>query len=197
MTNEARNTTNDGKPRCRWACGNLLDQQYHDTEWGVPVRDDRLLFEMLTLEGAQAGLSWSTVLKKRPGYQKAFDNFDAEKVANYSETKITRLLENPDIVRNKLKVRSTVTNAQATLAIREQHGSFSTFLWEFVDGQPIVNNWSGQADVPATTAESDLLSKELKKRGFKFVGSTICYAYMQAIGMVNDHTRKCFRHSMV
>lgn len=200
MTNEANitaNETNNERPRCRWACGNELDQQYHDIEWGVPANDDRLLFEMLTLEGAQAGLSWSTILKKRSGYCEAFDNFDAEKIAGYDESKITSLLENPGIVRNKLKVRSTVGNAVATLEVREEFGSFSDFLWGFVDGQPVVNHWAAQSDVPATTVESDRLSKALKKRGFKFVGSTICYAYMQAIGMVNDHTVDCFRHSEV
>ncbi len=183
--------------RCNWANGNELDIEYHDKEWGVPVYDDRVLFEFLILEGAQAGLSWTTILKKREGYRKAFDNFDAKKVAKYSESKIQKLLANPDIVRNKLKVRGTVTNAQLFLDIQKEYGSFSDYIWQFVGGKPIVNSWKTQAKVPSSTAESDAMSKALKKRGFKFVGTTICYAYMQGVGMVNDHVIECFRYKEV
>ena len=183
--------------RCNWANGNELDIEYHDKEWGVPVYDDRTLFEFLILEGAQAGLSWTTILKKREGYRKAFDNFDAKKIARYSESKIQKLLLNPDIVRNKLKVRGTVTNAQLFLEIQAEYGSFSDYIWQFVDGKPIVNSRKAQSDVPTSTAESDAMSKALKKRGFKFVGTTICYAYMQGVGMVNDHVVDCFRHKQV
>ncbi|MEM8501155.1 MAG: DNA-3-methyladenine glycosylase I [Pseudomonadota bacterium] len=181
--------------RCSWANGSELEQSYHDTEWGVPVYDDQVLFEFLVLEGAQAGLSWSTILNKREGYRKAFDNFDVKKIARYSESKIQRLLNNPDIVRNKLKVRGTVINAQLFMDVQREFGSFSDYIWAFVDGKPIVNSPRTMSDVPATTARSDAMSKALKKRGFKFVGSTICYAYMQAVGMVNDHSTDCFRYS--
>ncbi|WP_051563813.1 DNA-3-methyladenine glycosylase I [Enterovibrio calviensis] len=164
--------------RCSWANVSTIDQEYHDTEWGVPVHDDRELFEMLILEGAQAGLSWTTILKKREGYREAFDNFDIETVAAYDESKIAELLLNPAIVRNKLKVNGTVTNAKLVIEIQKELGSFDAYVWQFVGGKPIVNHWETMADVPATTPESDAMSKAMKKRGFKFVGSTICYAYM-------------------
>lgn len=181
--------------RCTWANGSELEQQYHDTEWGVPVYDDQVLFEFLVLEGAQAGLSWSTILNKREGYRRAFDKFDVQRIARYSESKIQDLLSNPEIVRNKLKVRGTVTNARLFMDVQSEFGSFSDYIWGFVDGEPIVNSPRTMADVPATTARSDAMSKALKKRGFKFVGSTICYAYMQAVGMVNDHSTDCFRYA--
>jgi len=183
----------DGKARCEWVSGgNALYYDYHDNEWGVPIHDDQLLFEFLTLEGAQAGLSWATVLNKREGYRKAFDNFDIEKVAKYSEKKIAKLLENPEIIRNKLKVNSTVKNAQIILEIQQEFGSFDAYIWQFTDGKIIHNKWKAMQDVPASTPESDAMSKVLKKRGFKFIGTTICYAFMQATGMVNDHTVDCF-----
>ena len=178
--------------RCSWANGSELEAHYHDTEWGVPVHDDRLLFEMLILEGAQAGLSWSTILNKRETYRAAFDSFDVHKVAKYDDAKKQSLLQDPGIVRNKLKVNASVVNAQAFIAIQEEYGTFDKYLWQFVDGKPMVNNPKIMSDVPASTELSDALSKDLKKRGFKFVGSTICYAYMQGIGMVNDHMVSCF-----
>ncbi|MFC1524126.1 DNA-3-methyladenine glycosylase I [Thermodesulfobacteriota bacterium] len=178
--------------RCEWARNDL--EAYHDREWGVAVRDDRLLFEFLILEGAQAGLSWSTILKKREGYRKAFDNFSARKMAGYTEYKIAELLADPSIVRNRLKVNAAVTNAVAFLNIQEEFGSFAEYIWSFVNGDPINNSWKTMADIPASTPESDAMSKDLKKRGFKFVGTTICYAFMQAVGMVNDHTVDCFRY---
>lgn len=181
--------------RCAWANGSPLEIHYHDTEWGVPIHDDRLLFEALTLEGAQAGLSWATILKKREGYRLAFDDFDIEKVAQYSSEKIELLLQNPAIIRNKLKVNATVINAQHILDIQAEYGSFDAFIWSFVDGKPIHNQWQQHRDIPATSAVSDLMSKTLKKYGFKFIGSTTCYAFMQAVGMVNDHTVSCFKHS--
>ena len=184
----------DNKIRCSWAGDTEIYCKYHDEEWGVPVHDDRLLFEMLILEGAQAGLNWITILKKRENYKKAFDNFDVIKVSRYSEKKIEKLLQDPGIVRNKLKVRSAVSNAKAFLAVQKEFGSFDQYIWQFVDGQPIKNKWKDLSEVPATSKESDAMSKDLKKRGFKFVGSTICYAYMQAVGMVNDHTVDCFRY---
>jgi len=177
--------------RCEWANGNELYEKYHDEEWGVPSYDDRHLFEMLILEGAQAGLNWITILKKREGYRKAFNDFDAQKIARYSQKKIDKLLQNPEIIRNKLKVNSTVSNAKIFLEIQKESGSFSDYIWQFVGGEPVQNKWKKQSDVPATTEVSDEMSKVLKKRGFKFVGSTICYAYMQAVGMVNDHTLGC------
>jgi len=177
--------------RCEWVADNELYQKYHDEEWGVPSYDDRHLFEMLILEGAQAGLNWLTVLKKRGGYKKAFDNFDAVKISRYTQKKVERLLQNPEIVRNKLKVNSTVLNAQAFLSVKKEFNSFSDYVWQFVNGKPIVNKWKKLSDIPVTTDISDAMSKDLKKRGFKFVGSTICYAYMQAVGMVNDHTIDC------
>ena len=180
--------------RCAWAGTDPLYADYHDTEWGVPVHDDQRLFEFLILEGAQAGLSWITILRKRDSYRVAFDQFDAEKVARYSVKKIERLLQDPGIVRNRLKVAAAVTNAQAFLKVQEAFGSFDHYLWQFVGGAPLQNRWEIHKQVPATTPESDAMSKDLKKRGFKFVGSTICYAHMQACGMVNDHTVDCFRH---
>ncbi len=181
--------------RCKWAEGvSLAYIEYHDTEWGVPVYDDRTQFEFLVLEGAQAGLSWSTVLNKRDGYRKAFAEFDPAKVARFTEKRIEKLLTNPGIVRNKLKVRSAVNNAKAFLDVQEEFGSFSDYIWGFVDGKPIQNRFKRDRDIPATSAESDALSKDLKKRGFKFVGSTIVYAHMQATGMVNDHVVDCFRY---
>jgi DNA-3-methyladenine glycosylase I len=181
--------------RCKWAEGVSLDYiEYHDKEWGVPVYDDRVQFEFLLLEGAQAGLSWSTILNKRDGYRKAFADFDVEKVARFTKKRIEKLLQDPAIVRNRLKVESAVTNAQAFIAVQEEFGSFSTYIWSFVDGTPIQNRFSKDSDVPATSPESDALSKDLKKRGFRFVGSTIVYAHMQATGLVNDHVTGCFRH---
>ncbi len=180
--------------KCDWALHSALEEQYHDTEWGVAVHDDRLLFEFLILEGAQAGLSWSTILNKREAYRKAFDHFDVEKVAGYDQKKIHELLSNSGIVRNKLKINAAISNAQAFIAIQEQFGSFDRYIWQFVDGETQVNHWLTMQDVPANTKESDAMSKDLKQRGFKFVGSTICYAHMQATGMVNDHLVKCFRY---
>ncbi len=181
--------------RCKWAEGVSLDYiAYHDEEWGVPVRDDRVQFEFLILEGAQAGLSWSTILNKRAGYRKAFADFDPEKVARFTDKRIEKLLQDPGIVRNRLKVRSAVTNARAFLAVQQEFGSFSDYIWGFVDGKPIQNRFRNDSDIPATSKESDALSKDLKKRGFKFVGSTIVYAHMQATGLVNDHVVGCFRH---
>lgn len=183
------------KTRCGWAAtASELDQQYHDTEWGVPVYDDRQLFEMMILEGAQAGLSWTTILKKREGYREAFDHFDTAKIAQYDDAKQAELLQNPGIVRNRLKVAATITNARLFLEVQEKEGSFADYVWQFVEGKPIQNHWTSMEQVPVTTTASDLMSKVLKKRGFKFVGSTICYAYMQATGMVNDHTIDCFCH---
>lgn len=183
------------KNRCKWAEGQF-DQyiRYHDEEWGVPVHDDQTHFEFLILEGAQAGLSWSTILKRREGYRTSFANFDPGKVAGFDEEKIQELLQFDGIIRNKLKVRSAVTNAQHFLEIQDEFGSFDEYIWQFVNGEPIVNHWKSLGEVPATTKESDALSKDLKKRGFKFVGSTIMYAHMQACGLVNDHTVDCFRY---
>lgn len=181
--------------RCRWAEGVSLEYiEYHDREWGVPVFDDNRQFEFLLLEGAQAGLSWSTILNKRDGYRKAFADFDPGKVARFTKRRVEKLLDNPAIVRNRLKVESAVTNARAFLAVQEEFGSFSDYIWGFVDGKPIQNRFERDADVPATSPESDALSKDLKKRGFRFVGSTIMYAHMQATGLVNDHVTGCFRH---
>lgn len=178
--------------RCRWANNSQSEANYHDTEWGVPVYDDQLLFEFLILEGAQAGLSWSTILNKRENYRAAFDGFDAEKISQYDQVKIDALLADVGIVRNKLKVNAAVTNAKAFLAIQQEYGSFSDFVWQFVAGKPIQNAWQHADQVPASTPISDAMSKALKQKGFKFVGSTICYAFMQATGMVNDHTTDCF-----
>jgi DNA-3-methyladenine glycosylase I len=183
--------------KCTWAFSSPSEQQYHDLEWGVPVHDDRLLFEFLVLEGAQAGLSWATVLNKRDNYRKAFDNFNVERVASYDDKKINALLANPGIVRNKLKINSVVTNAQAFLTVQREFGSFDSYIWQFVDGRPLHNAWESTADIPASTQISNLMSKDLKKRGFKFVGNTICYAFMQATGMVNDHTVDCYRYDEI
>jgi len=181
--------------RCKWAEGVSLDYiRYHDEEWGVPAHDDRTQFEFLILEGAQAGLSWSTILNKREGYRKLFAEFDPEKVARFTKKRVEKLLLDPSIVRNRLKVESTVTNAKAFLKVQEEFGSFSEYIWGFVDGKPVQNKFKKDSDVPATSPESDVLSKDLKKRGFRFVGSTIIYAHMQATGMVNDHVTSCFRH---
>ena len=182
------------KKRCDWPNGNELMIEYHDTEWGVPLHDDRKMFEFLMLDNAQAGLSWQTILNKRENYRKAFDNFDPAKIARYNERKIASLLKNPGIIRNRLKVRSAVTNAQAFLKVQDEFGSFDSYIWQFVNGKPIRNKWNKLNDIPTTSAESDAMSTDLKKRGFKFVGSTICYAYMQSIGMVNDHLTHCFRY---
>jgi DNA-3-methyladenine glycosylase I len=181
------------KERCGWAQGDNYIV-YHDTEWGVPLHDDGGLFEFLILEGAQAGLSWSTILNKRENYRKAFAGFDARKVARFDERKVAALLENPGIVRNRLKVRAAVTNAKAFLAVQKEFGTFDAYMWSFVGGKAIQNRWREMKEVPARTAESDAMSKDLQKRGFTFVGSTICYAHMQATGMVNDHLVTCFRH---
>ncbi len=185
------------KQRCSWCTSDPLYIEYHDKEWGVPLHDDRLLFEFITLEGAQAGLSWFTILKKRDNYRKAFDNFDFNKIAKYNDEDINRLLNNPGIVRNKLKINSTITNAKATLKIIEEFGSLDSYLWGFVDYTPIQNQVTSLDNIPITTIISDTLSKDLKKRGFKFMGSKICYALMQAIGMVNDHFIDCFRYEEV
>jgi DNA-3-methyladenine glycosylase I len=180
--------------RCPWSLGSAQYIAYHDHEWGVPVHDDRRLFEFIVLEGAQAGLSWSTVLHKRENYRKAFDAFDPEKVARYSPKRVEKLLRNPGIIRNRLKVESAVGNARAFLAVQEAFGSFDRYIWDFVDGKPVQNRWKSIKQVPARTPLSDKISAELKKRGFRFVGSTIVYAHMQATGMVNDHLVGCFRH---
>ena len=180
--------------RCAWAGDNALYQAYHDEEWGVPLHDDRMLFEFLLLEGAQAGLSWITILKKRAAYRVAFDSFDPAKIARYDTNKIESLLQDAGIVRNRLKVLAAVNNAQKFLAVQEEFGSFDAFIWRFVGSRPIQNAWRSVAELPAKTAVSDAMSRELMRRGFKFAGSTICYAHMQATGMVNDHTTDCFRH---
>ena len=182
--------------RCGWASGEL-SIRYHDEEWGVPVHDDRTLFEFLILEGAQAGLSWNTILNKRENYRLAFDGFDAKRVARYDRRKIERLLRDPGIVRNKLKIASTIANAQAFLRVQKEFGSFDRYVWQFVGGNPRVNSPKSMKEVPPRTLESDAMSKDLKKRGFNFVGSTICYAFMQAVGMVNDHVVDCFRYRPV
>jgi DNA-3-methyladenine glycosylase I len=183
--------------RCAWAGEEPLYVQYHDEQWGVPLHDDQTLFEMLILEGAQAGLSWRTILNKRENYRAAFDRFDPTVVATYDENKIQELLHNPGIVRNQLKIRAAVTNAKAFLKIQDEFGSFDKFIWGFVDHKPIINHWKTLSEVPAKTAQAEVMSKDLKKRGFKFVGPTICYAFMQAVGMVNDHTVDCFRHGQL
>ncbi len=183
--------------RCSWAEGSDLMVEYHDSDWGAPNHRDRDLFEFLILEGAQAGLSWSTILNKRDGYRVAYDRFDPEKVAAYGPKKIEQLIENPEIVRNKLKIEASVRNAKAFLEVQEEFGSFDTYIWKFVGGAPIQNSRDRLEDIPATTAKSDAMSMDLKERGFKFVGSTICYAFMQATGMVNDHLVDCFRYEEV
>ena len=182
--------------RCQWA-RNDLSIRYHDDEWGVPIHDDCRLFEFLILEGAQAGLSWDTILKKRENYRAAFEDFDPERVARYDRRNIERLLKDPGVIRNRLKIASAVQNARALLKVQEELGSFDRYLWQFVDGKPRVNAWKQPRQVPASTPQSDALSKDLRKRGFSFVGSTICYAFMQAVGMVNDHLVVCFRYAHI
>ena len=184
----------DVKKRCAWPGDDPLYAAYHDEEWGVPIFDDQALFAKLLLDGAQAGLSWITILRKRQNYYDAFDNFDPQKMAQYDNARIAELLSNPGIVRNRLKVNAFVRNAQAYLKIQAELGSFSDYLWDFVGGAPIINAWKTMAELPATSLESEAMSKDLKKRGFNFVGPTICYAFMQAVGMVNDHTVDCFRY---
>jgi DNA-3-methyladenine glycosylase I len=180
--------------RCEWCLGSELYRNYHDSEWGVPVHDDQRLFEFLILEGAQAGLSWSTILQRRENYRKAFESFDAQKIARYSSRQKKKLLADSGIIRNRLKIEAAVGNAKAFLAIQKEYGSFDGYIWQFVNDGPIVNRWRSLKEIPATTIESDAMSRDLKKRGFRFVGSTICYAFMQAVGMVNDHVASCFRH---
>jgi len=181
--------------RCAWANASVAEAEYHDVEWGVPVHEDRQLFEALTLESAQSGLSWSTILNKREGFRKAFDHFDVQKVSAYTEAKTQALLQDAGIVRHKLKINATINNAQRVLEIQAEYGSFDTYIWSFVDGKPINNKWQQHTDIPATTPISDAISDNLKQKGFKFIGSTTCYAFMQAIGMVNDHVTSCFRKS--
>lgn len=182
------------KIRCRWCLGSKLEMHYHDKEWGKPLHDDQKLFEFLTLEGAQAGLSWVTILKKRENYREAFDQFEIARVAKYNKRKIESLLNNPGIVRNRLKIESTINNAKIALEIQAEFDSLDKYLWQFVDGKPRLNRCKTHRDVPATSEQSEIMSKTLKKRGFRFVGSTICYAFMQATGMVNDHTTDCFKY---
>lgn len=183
--------------RCGWVTSDPLYLSYHDAEWGVPEYDDRKLFELLILEGAQAGLSWLTILKKREHYRSAFAKFDAKKITTFTDCDVAKLLTNEGIVRNRLKIAATIQNARSFLVVQKEHGSFANYLWQFVDGKPKTNAWKTLKDVPAKTAESDVMSKDLSKRGFKFVGSTICYAFMQATGMVNDHLVDCFRYGEV
>lgn len=185
------------KKRCEWCRNDPLYIAYHDEEWGVPVHDDRRLFEMLVLEGAQAGLSWLTILKKRKGYRKAFHDFDCERIAAYSQEDIERLLGDSGIVRNRLKIQSVIRNARGVLTIKEDFGSLDSYLWRYVDGIPRCNAWESMADLPARTEQSDAMSRDLKRRGFNFTGPTICYAFMQAVGMVNDHTTDCFRYGEI
>ena len=182
--------------RCSWAKSDL-SIAYHDAEWGVPQHDDRVLFEFLVLEGAQAGLSWETILKKRASYREAFDHFDVRAVARYDQRKVRKLLANPGIIRNRLKIAAAVQNAKAFLAVQKEFGAFATYMWQFVGGKPKLNAWKTSKQIPARTPESDVMSKDLMKRGFKFVGSTICYAHMQAVGMVNDHVVDCFRYAQI
>jgi len=183
--------------RCGWPNGKKEDTEYHDREWGVPLHDDKKLFEFIILDGFQAGLSWSTILKKRDNFRLAFDNFDARIIANYGEEKVDELLANAGIIRNKLKVRASIGNAKAFLEIQKEFGSFDKYIWQFTGGKVIVNSWKSMNDIPVSTLESDAMSKDLKKRGFKFVGTTICYAFMQAAGMVNDHIVDCFRYQQI
>ncbi len=183
--------------RCEWSAKDPLYIRYHDMEWGVPVHDDRKIFEFLTLEGAQAGLSWFTVLKKRENYRKAFDGFDPRKISRYGSAKVEQLLKNPGIIRNRLKVNSTVSNAKAFIKVQEEFGSFDSYIWQFVKGRAIRNRWTALGQIPAKSAQSDAMSNDLLKRGFRFVGSTICYSHMQATGMVNDHLVSCFRYRQV
>ncbi len=181
--------------RCEWADSEQMMRDYHDKEWGVPVHDDRLLFEFLILEGAQAGLSWTTILKKRENYRKAFYNFDAKKIIRFVPKKFDKLMSDPGIIRNRLKIYASMINARAFLEVQKEFGSFNRYIWQFTGGKPIRNRWKKLTDIPSTTNESDAMSKDLKKRGFKFTGSTICYAFMQAVGMVNDHETDCFRYT--
>ncbi len=191
-------STDDNRQRCPWVDPNKVGYVgYHDLEWGVPVHDDLLLFEFLILEGAQAGLSWYTVLQKRGNYRAAFDNFDPEKIATYDQDRVALLLGNPGIIRNRLKVLAAISNAQRFLQVQEEFGSFDAYIWRFVDGRPLVNELRDMSEYPATTPQSDKMSKDLRQRGFKFVGSTICYAHMQATGMVNDHSVDCFRRQEI
>jgi DNA-3-methyladenine glycosylase I len=183
--------------RCEWCTGTDLEQAYHDEEWGVPLHDDRKLFEFIILDGAQAGLSWLTILKKRETYREAFDNYDINKISNYGADKVAELLSNPGIIRNKLKVASAIRNAKAFLEVQAEFGSFDKFIWQFTDGETIQNSWRAMTEIPAKTAEAETMSKELKRRDFNFVGPTICYAFMQAAGMVNDHVVDCFRYEEV
>lgn len=183
--------------RCGWAISNPLEREYHDTEWGVPQHDDRMLFEMLILEGAQSGLSWSTILAKREGYKKAFDQFNAEKIAKYDDKKVEELVQDERIVRHRLKIQATINNAKCFLEVQKEFGSFDAYIWSFVEGKPMVNEWEMMSEVPTSTKESEAMSKDLKKRGFKYVGPTTCYAFMQAVGMVNDHLVSCFRYDQV
>lgn len=183
--------------RCDWPADDLLMIEYHDKEWGVPIHDDRKLFEFMVLDAFQAGLSWSIVLKKRENFRKAFDNFDFKKIARYTEKKIEKLRNDAGIIRNKLKIDATVTNAKAFIEVRREFGSFDKYIWSFTIGKPKVNKWKTMSELPAKTDESDAMSKDLKKRGFKFVGSTICYAFMQAAGIVNDHATNCFRYKEI
>ena len=185
------------KQRCEWAGSDPLYVSYHDIEWGTPVFDDRVLFEFLILEGMQAGLSWLTILRKRENFRNAFDNFDVSKIANYTEKDINRLLNNDGIIRNRLKISAAIENARQFLKVQEKYGKFSNYIWSFVNHKPVINKWTSMKDIPATTPVSEKMSKELKKQGFKFVGSTICYALMQATGMVNDHLVDCFRYSQL
>ena len=185
------------KKRCHWPGDNPLMIEYHDTEWGVPVHDDHTLFEFLILEGAQAGLTWQTVLNKRENYRKALSNFNPAKIARYGDKDVKRLLDNPGIIRNRLKIAATILNAKKFLEIQKEFGSFNTYIWQFVGGKPIKNKFESLSEIPPTTKESDAMSKDLLKRGFKFVGSTICYAFMEAVGMTNDHTTDCFRYNIV
>ncbi|MDX9790140.1 MAG: DNA-3-methyladenine glycosylase I [Candidatus Kapaibacterium sp.] len=182
------------KIRCKWCLGSDLEMKYHDTEWGVPLHDDNKLFEFMILDAFQAGLSWKTVLMKRENFRKAFDNFDAVRIASYDGKKLESLLQDPGIIRNKLKIESTIINAERFLKVKSEHGSFDNFIWQFTGGKPIINSWTDPKQVPADTRLSELMSKALREKGFKFVGSTICYAFMQAAGMVNDHTSDCFRY---
>ncbi len=188
---------NEDKSRCAWVGSDPLYIDYHDQEWGVPIYDERLLFEFLTLEGAQSGLNWLTILKRRENYRLCFDQFDAEKIARYDDVTYKKLLANPGIIRNRLKIQSVITNAQAYLAVKKEFLTFSDYIWQFVEGKTIHNQWKSHIEVPANTTLSDQMSSDLKKRGFKFVGTTICYAFMQAVGMVNDHLTCCFRHDEV
>lgn len=196
MPSRHKSPLKDSIIRCHWA-SNEWNIPYHDTEWGVPVHDDRVLFEFLILEGAQAGLSWDTILRKRERYHEVFDNFDAHRIARYDARKVRSLLADPGIVRNRLKISATISNAREFLKVQQEFGSFDAYIWQFVDGKPKINKWTTHRKVPAKTSESDAMSKDLIKRGFRFVGSTICYAFMQATGMVNDHVTSCFRYRQV